>query len=404
MSSRYPNDNQSNRSGSTRRSGGSSGRQSSGGSSRQAAYRSADAYDSNRQRSRQSGGSSERQAVRARQRKETRRIRIATIIVAVLLIAIIVVVIVACSHKKPAASGSGQNTAPTTTSGSDTSGGSSTVSIPTEYVEATVYHDDIEVTDEYPVQGTDDSYSIHVNTALNATTVYDSSGNPVRVLACSTGRRDGHETPEGTFTLGEWIIDWCYMADGSEGLHAYRIIDGINNDIMFHSVPYNSTDRGDLEYEEYNKLGDYASMGCIRMCVADCRWLGELCATGTEVVIYYDENEQLPMEKPESIRIPTEFEQVRGWDPTDPISENPWHTYTINMEVPNSVTVIKDADYAQDPILAEVTATDNYGNDLSNYVTYTGFYDNTTEGVYTVRVTCDVGPSHAYKDVYVEVK
>ena len=36
--------------------------------------------------------------------------------------------------------------------------------------------------------------------------------------------------------MGEWIIapanEWCYMADGTEGLYAYRIIDGVYNDII----------------------------------------------------------------------------------------------------------------------------------------------------------------------------
>ena len=345
---------------------------------------------------------------REKQRKKQQRSRIILIILAiVLVIAIVVVIAVSCSHKKPVPTGSGEIN-PTTTSQTGTGSGPDTSQIPTEYVAATAWHDDIAITDDQPVQGTDDSYSIHVNTALNAVTVYDASGTPVKVLACSTGRRDGHETPEGTFTLGEWIIlpmsEWCYMADGTEGLYAYRIIDGINNDIMFHSVPYFETDHGTLEYEEYNKLGDYASMGCIRMCTADCRWLGELCATRTEVVIYYDENEQLPMEKPTPIKIPTELEQVRGWDPTDPLSSNPWHTYAISLQVPNSIHVAKGADYAQDPILAEITAQDNFGNDLSSYVTCSGTYDSYTEGVYPIQVTCNVGPAHAQKEVYVVVK
>ena len=348
-------------------------------------------------------------AERERLQKQRKRIRILTILIAaVLVIAIVVIIAASCSNKKnqnPA----GSSSAPSENSSQTDSGsGTSKDDLPAEYVEATVSHDDIAVTDEIPVVGTDASYSIHVNTALNAVTVYDADGKAVRVLACSTGRRDGHETPEGTFYLGEWIIlpenEWCYRADGTEGLYAYRIIDGINNDIMFHSVPYFETDHGTLEYEEYNKLGDYASMGCIRMCTADCRWLGELCANGTEVVIYYDENEELPMEKPTPIRIPEDIEEVRGWDPTDPISENPWHKYTIDLKVENSVTVEKDSADAKEAVLSAVTAKDNYENDLSAYVTVSGDCDTNTAGVYQVRVSCDVGPSHAYKDVYVIVE
>ena len=38
---------------------------------------------------------------------------------------------------------------------------------------------------------------------------------------------------------------------------------------LFHSVPYYSMNKGDLEDGQYNKLGDYASLGCVRMCVRD---------------------------------------------------------------------------------------------------------------------------------------
>lgn len=348
-------------------------------------------------------------AAREAKRRQQQRIRIITILIAVIvLIGIIVIIAVSCSRKKAVEPQGSSSVEPSSNTAKESSIGDAIASIPTENIPATTAHDDIQVTDADPIQGTDGSYSIRVNTALNAVTVYDANGQAVKVLACSTGRRDGHETPEGTFTLGEWIIlpwnEWCYMADGTEGLYAYRIIDNINNDIMFHSVPYFETDHGTLEYEEYNKLGDYASMGCIRMCTADCRWLGELCATGTEVVIYYDPNEQLPMEKPVPYKIPTEIEQLRGWDPTDPISTNPWHKYTIDLQVPNSVTAKKDVDYAIDPARSAATATDSYGNDLSGYLSTVGTYDASKEGVYTVRVSCDVGPCHAYKDVYVIVE
>lgn len=341
-------------------------------------------------------------AERERQRKARRNRNIALIVALALLIAIVVVIVVACSGKKKEPTGSSAQTAATTSSKVDKS------MIPAEYVPATITHDDIAITDDAPIQGTDTNCSIRVNTALNLTTFYDASGNPVKAFSCSTGRRDGHETPEGTFTMGEWIVlpmsEWCYMADGTEGLYAYRIIDGINNDIMFHSVPYFEADHGTLEYEEYNKLGDYASMGCIRMACQDVRWLGEHCGTGTEVTIYYDPSEQPPLNPAAPIRIPDQLEQLRGWDPTDPVSANPWHSYTIDLQVPNSITVQYQADYETDPILAEAKATDNYGNDVSGHITYSGVIDNMTKGVYTVRVSCDVGPSHAYKDVYVIVE
>ena len=391
MATRYPNNNQNRRSNSERSN--AARRSSAQGVSR----RPSSSNEAARRRA--------AQAARERQRQKQRRIRLIAIIVAILLIiAIVIVIAVACSHKK-APKGSGNTQPPSTTAAADVNKKSQ---IPTEYVAATVTHDDIAITDDDPIQGTDGSYTVRVNTALNVTTLYDGDGNAVRAFACSTGRRDGHETPEGTFSMGEWIIapanEWCYMADGTEGLYAYRIIDGVYNDIMFHSVPYYETDHGTLETEEYNKLGDYASMGCIRMCCGDVRWLGEHLATGAEVVIYYDENEQLPLEKPTPYKIPADIPEISGWDPTDPVSSNPWHSYTIDLQVPNSVTVALNADYEQDPVIAAATAKDNYGNDVSQYLTVSGTWDNTKKGVYTVRLSCDIGPSHAYKDVYVVVE
>lgn len=341
---------------------------------------------------------------RAKKRANT-RIRIFTILALILIIAIIVVIIVSCRNKKNSPSGpQGQ-----TESVTEDTGGSD---IPQEYVEPTYRRDNIEINDDWPTVGDSTNYSLHVNTAQNVTIVYekDDDGNltPLRVLACSTGRRDGHETPEGEFYLGEWIIgpanEWCYMADGTEGLYAYRIIDGVYNDIMFHSVPYYETDHGTLEYEEYNKLGNYASMGCIRMCCADVRWLGQLCAGGTEVVVYYDEGEVLPMEKPTPLFIPETVEQVRGWDPTDPESSNPWHTYTFTMEVPNSIEISANTNYEVDPITSQFHAVDCYGNDVTQYMKYTGTYDSTTTGNYKITVTLDLGQYHATKDVVVMVK
>lgn len=365
---------------------------------------------------RPSGRSAASQRARAeaarRRRRENIQIRVATVIGLAVLIAIIVIVIVACNgnkkNKEAAQVASGGDATVQQGKTNDNS-----ADIPAEYVEPTYTRADIAMTDEYPVPSNDGNYIIYVNTALNVTTVYrtDEEGNrgeAVRCIPCSTAR-EGYETPLGDdWYLMEWIIlpdnEWCYMADGTEGLYAYRITNGEIFDIMFHSVPYYSTDHGDLEWEEYNKLGSEASMGCIRMCAGDVRWLGETCAINTPVYLYSDPNEVFPISVDEPIRIPAEVEEIRGWDPTDPISSNPWHTYTIEMNVPNSVEVEQGADYAQDPILAEVKVTDQFGHDLSQYAQVMDSYDTETKGTYQVKVKAVVGPVTAEKTVYVVVK
>ncbi len=92
--------------------------------------------------------------------------------------------------------------------------------------------------------------------------------------------------------------------------------------ILFHSVPYTQTSKDALAYEEYNKLGTSASMGCIRLSVEDAKWLYDYCAAGTLVTIYEDEDPG-PLGKPEPLAIDVDSPN-RGWDPTDPDPENPW--------------------------------------------------------------------------------
>ena len=181
-------------------------------------------------------------------------------------------------------------------------------------------------------------YLVAVNRTHNTVTVYGKDGNgnytvPVRAMACSTAR-PGYNTPISTNVPGgrfhsAWRADWCYMVDGSWGRYAISIDTSLAPDpndtwgIMFHSVCYYSQSIDDLEYEEYNKLGGTASLGCIRMCVADELWLYNNCPEGFPIIIYDDASSPGPLGKPEPIRIDVE-DPRRGWDPTDPSSSNPW--------------------------------------------------------------------------------
>ena len=286
-----------------------------------------------------------------------------------------------------------------------------TPDIPAEYVEPTFTRLDIEISDEpiYPVYHHD--FVIKVNVPWNTVTVYtvDGSGNetPIKAFVCSTAR-EGCETPLGEFYLGEWY-EWCYMADGTWGQYAFRIIDGVYNDIMFHSVPYFEEDNSTLEWEDYNKLGDVASLGCIRMCLRDVMWLCSNVGvydydddTYTPVIIYADESSPGPLGKPEPCFIP-DIDEVKGWDPTDPVSRNPWHTYDFSFAIENSITV-EASDSASVNWSRYLTAVDVYGNDVSVYAKDNGGYDLSAKGTYLTTVKLSIGPLTATKDVYVIVK
>ena len=98
-------------------------------------------------------------------------------------------------------------------------------------------------------------------------------------------------------------------------------------------------DNGSLEYWEYDKLGTTASAGCVRLTVADAKWIYNNCAKGTKVEFYADSNPG-PLGKPTAQKISSE-EQVRGWDPTDPDPANPWKAYTKKEETTKVENTIK---------------------------------------------------------------
>lgn len=210
-------------------------------------------------------------------------------------------------------------------------------------------------------------YFIKVNRAQNCITIYQKDKNgeytiPYKAMVCSTGKYVGN-TPLGEFkTLRSY--EWLLMVDGSYGQFAYRYY----GSILFHSVPYYSKQKDDLEYKEFNKLGSAASLGCVRVCVRDAIWLIENCPVGTQVIVYDDKETPGPLGKPEMIKIP-EDSPNRGWDPTDPDPENPWHNCKPEINVEETVK-IAIGKYSMDNIVERIgaTATDTCGNDITDEI------------------------------------
>lgn len=162
-------------------------------------------------------------------------------------------------------------------------------------------------------------YSIAINRVLNTVTISKLNGNneyvPFKVYVCSTG---GSNTPLGNFKLGA-RYEWLSLYGGVYGQYTIRI----HGSIAFHSVPYFTQNKADLEYAEYNKLGSVASAGCVRLCVEDVKWIYDNCVAGTPVTIYDDETTPGPLGKPTAAKIDPNSPN-RGWDPTDPDPANPW--------------------------------------------------------------------------------
>lgn len=185
----------------------------------------------------------------------------------------------------------------------------------------------------YPIIDIRPDYTVFVNRVLNYVTVVqqeeDGTATPVKSMVCSCGR-EGHETPEGVFQTSDYY-DWRLMVDGTYGRYAVRF----NGKILFHSVPYIEPSPDTLEWEEYNKLGENASLGCVRLSAEDAKWIYDNCKPGTTVVVYSDSEVAGLLEKPTAVQI-AEDSPCRGWDPTDIDINNPW--FAANYETTVSYT------------------------------------------------------------------
>lgn len=165
-------------------------------------------------------------------------------------------------------------------------------------------------------------YYIKVNYKANTVTIYTKDANneytvPVKAMVCSTGTA----TPtSGVYkTTNKYV--WRQLNGGVYGQYATRIV----GSILFHSVPYTAPKHDALKYASYDKLGIKASAGCIRLTVADAKWIYDNCGSGTMVEFYASSNPG-PLGKPSAQKISSVVE-CRNYDPTDPVAGNPWRTY-----------------------------------------------------------------------------
>ena len=234
-------------------------------------------------------------------------------------------------------------------------------------------------------------YQIRVNRVANCVTVYqiDANGeytNPIRSFACSVGKNI-EDTPLGTYKTSDYY-EWRLMVDGSYAQYAIRF----NKGILFHSVPYLSDSPDTLEADQFNLLGQNASLGCVRLATSDVKWLYENCPQGTEVIVYDDATNPGPLGKPEQMKTIIGF-TFSGWDPTDDRAENPWNAYKptlyLRNDFGNNVLYMFVGESEAD--LQKYIGCKNFqGTDLTeeNYkVTINGNYNFQVSGVYTVWIS-----------------
>ena len=161
------------------------------------------------------------------------------------------------------------------------------------------------------VIGIQPSYEITVNRAKCQVTVYAKDGGngyiiPVKTFACSVGLPNT-PTPTGTFRT-PIKYRWHTLMGPSYGQYCTRVVGGV----LFHSVAGSNMSSYNLSAAEYNKLGQPASHGCIRLTVRDAKWIYDNCKLGTKVTI--SDTAATPFDKPSTPKIPAS----QNWDPTDP--------------------------------------------------------------------------------------
>lgn len=187
-------------------------------------------------------------------------------------------------------------------------------------------------------------FAITVDVTNQVTTVYgrDNAGDytvVVRQMLCSTGTK-GYPSDVGEWVLSGRTARWCYFPKW--GGHA-QYWTKINSSIAFHSVVYNTVDTMDLSVSSYKNLGKRASHGCIRLTVADARWIYENCGAGTVVTV----TEDLPKD-PElraSLKLPSlNYANMLPYVTEQPTAEP---TYISGAQPPLPLTKLKKNDSSE---------------------------------------------------------
>ena len=244
------------------------------------------------------------------------------------------------------------------------------------------------------------AYQIRINKQANCVTVYKQNSNgtykPVKAIICSTG----YATKLGTYSLGQ-KMRWHTLMGPCYGQYCTRIYGGV----LFHSVWYTSQNPSTLSISSYNKLGITASHGCVRLTVADAKWIYDNVPSGSKVIIYNSSNPG-PLGKPKALKISGHT----NWDPSDVWSKgNPWNSKKPSIKGASSKTVKFGSAYkAKSGVKVVTTSGSTASSKLKVSVSYAGEkvgrVDTKRPGTYKVTYTfTDEAKKTARKTVNIKV-
>lgn len=163
-------------------------------------------------------------------------------------------------------------------------------------------------------------YYIKINNKANRVNVYgkDSQQNYtvlVKTMICSTGECTPPCSmyPKTKYKMIGNRYQWAKF-HSVYVRYPTQIVGGI----FFHSVPYLDKRKDSLSYSMFDHLGQSVSAGCIRLKVADAKWIYDNVESGS--IIEFNTN----VTNNESAPKISSNERCRNWDPTDTDSNNPW--------------------------------------------------------------------------------
>lgn len=159
-------------------------------------------------------------------------------------------------------------------------------------------------------------YLLEVDKSNGVVCIYVNSSKygkvPVRCMRTSVGLNIDN-TPNGTYNVQRWAT-WTLLNGPSWGQYGSRVVGGI----FMHSIACPEPNRYNLNTSAYDKLGNPASQGCIRLCVADAKWVYDNC-NGCQITIFTGSYKSDEVFKSPLGRKPLVKRFGAGnFDPTDP--------------------------------------------------------------------------------------
>lgn len=244
-----------------------------------------------------------------------------------------------------------------------------------------------------PSSDKEKKYKISINKTQNYITILGKDRENkytkvIKYMVCSAG----FDTPTGTFSTSDKYT-WKIVNGNVWAQYATRV----EGNVLIHSMPYQSKDKGTLLPNYYNQLGRTLSAGCVRVSAGDSEWILKNCPRGTVVEIY--ESDEIPVNFPASIKVPDNA----AWDPTDSDDANPWKSIVLEF---NGLENIKNIERGtQFDYMEGVTILDTCGNDISSQVKVTTEMDVFNPGTYNARYeVMDATGKTAQKDVTFQVQ